>query len=145
MGMPSALYWLQPDKNEYKNRFGTEVALFRTSEGGMSRMAVSWDTPGDGGERGRIRTQNGTFYGKFEGLEKNTPEIKRPPLPPKVEAGGHGGSHGYLMNEFVTAILEDRKPLVDVAQALSMTVGGIVAHQSALKDGELLKIPQYKL
>jgi hypothetical protein len=71
--------------------------------------------------------------------------IKRPPLPPKVEAGGHGGSHGYLMNEFVTAILEDRKPLVDVAQALNMTVGGIMAHQSALKDGELLKIPQYKL
>jgi hypothetical protein len=24
-----------------------------------------------------------------------------------------------------------------------MTVAGIVAHQSALKDGELMKIPQY--
>lgn len=145
MGMPSKLYWLQADKNPYKNVFGTEIALFRTSEGGMSRMAVSWDTPGSGGEQGRIRTQNGTFYGKFEGVEKNVPEFKRPPLPPKVEAGGHGGSHGHLMNEFVTAILQDRKPLVDVAQALNMTVGGIVAHQSAMKDGELLKIPQYKL
>ena len=49
------------------------------------------------------------------------------------------------MNEFVTAILEDRKPLVDVAQALNMTVAGIVAHQSALQDGALLKIPQYTL
>jgi hypothetical protein len=57
--------------------------------------------------------------------------------------GGHGGSHGYLMSEFVDAILRDRKPWVDVAQALNMTVAGIVAHQSALKDGELLKIPQY--
>ena len=47
------------------------------------------------------------------------------------------------MNEFVTAILEDRKPLVDIAKALNMTVAGIVAHQSALKDGELLKIPQF--
>jgi hypothetical protein len=28
--------------------------------------------------------------------------------------------------------------------ALNLTVSGIVAHQSALKDGELLKIPQYK-
>jgi hypothetical protein len=27
----------------------------------------------------------------------------------------------------------------------NMTVAGIVAHQSALKDGELLKIPQFKL
>jgi hypothetical protein len=64
-------------------------------------------------------------------------------LPPGVEAGGHGGSHGYLMNEFVTAILEDRQPLVNIAWALNMTVGGIVAHQSALKNGELLKIPTY--
>jgi len=57
--------------------------------------------------------------------------------------GGHGGSHGYLTNEFVHAILQDRKPLVDVAMALNLTVSGIVAHQSALKDGELMKIPQY--
>ena len=60
-------------------------------------------------------------------------------------AGSHGGSHGYLMNEFVTAILEDRKPLVNVALALNMTVAGIVAHESAMKGGELLKIPQFKL
>jgi len=49
------------------------------------------------------------------------------------------------MNEFVTAILQDRKPLVDIALALNMTVAGIVAHQSALKDGEWMKIPQYRL
>lgn len=147
MAMPSIVKHLRPENNVYKNPFGTEIALFRTSEGGMSRMAVSWDTPGAGGEMGRIRGQKGSVYGKFqtEGDHKAAKEYKRPPLPPQVEAGGHGGSHGQLMNEFVTAILEDRKPLVDVAQALNMTVGGIVAHQSALKDGELLKIPQYKL
>ena len=49
------------------------------------------------------------------------------------------------MNEFVTAILEDRQPLVNIALALNMTVSGIVAHQSALKDGALMKIPQYTL
>ena len=145
MGMPSRVEHLQPANNRYKNAFGTEIALFRTSEGGMSRMAVSWDTPGYGGEMGRIRGQKGSFYGKFEGLEKNLPDTKRPPLPPGVAAGGHGGSHGYLMDEFVTAILQNRKPLVDVAMALNMTFAGIVAHQSALKDGELLKIPQFTL
>jgi len=108
-------------------------------------MAVSWDTPGAGGEMGRIRGQRGSFYGRYEGLEKNLPNTKRPPLPPRVQAGGHGGSHGYLMNEFVTAILTDRQPLVDIAQALNMTVAGIIAHQSALKNGEWLKIPQYRL
>ena len=69
--------------------------------------------------------------------------MERPPLPPGVDAGGHGGSHGRLMDEFVSAILQDRKPLVDVAMALNMTVGGIVAHQSALKDGELMKVLQF--
>ena len=144
-GMPSCIKYLQPANNRYQNRFGTEIALFRTTEGGMSRMAVSWDTPGDHGERGRVRGQRGSYYGKYEGLEKDLPPTKRPPLPPHVEPGGHGGSHGYLMNEFITAILEDRKPLVDISLALNLTVAGIVAHQSALKAGALMKIPQYRV
>ena len=135
-----------PDENNrYKNPFGTEIALFRTSEGGMARMAVSWDTPGYGGEMGRIRGQKGTFYGSYDGLVKDLPPAKRPPLPPSVDAGGHGGSHGHLTNEFVTAILENRRPLVDIAWALNMTVAGIVAHESAMKGGETLKIPAYAL
>ncbi|RIK81650.1 MAG: gfo/Idh/MocA family oxidoreductase [Planctomycetota bacterium] len=136
MGMPSVVEHLRPENNPYRNPFGTEIALFRTSEGGMARMAVSWDTPAAGGETGRIRGQKNE-------VPKTLP--KRPPLPPGVAAGGHGGSHGYLMSEFVDAILRNRQPLVDIAQALAMTASGIVAHQSALKNGELLKIPQYKL
>ena len=143
MGMPSEMKFFQPENNRYKNPFGTEIALFRTSEGGSARMAVSWDTPGFDGEMGRVRGQQGSYYKAFVGLERNKAEVQRPPLPPGVEAGGHGGSHGYLMNEFVTAILQDRQPLVNIAWALNMTVAGIVAHQSALKNGELLKIPAY--
>ncbi len=145
MGMPSRIHHLQPANNRYQNPFGTEIAMFRTSEGGMSRMAVSWDTPGASGEMGRIRGQRGSFYNKYEGLETKLPPTKRPPLPPGVAGGGHGGSHGYLMDEFVTAILQDRPPLVNIAMALNLTVAGIVAHQSALKNGELLKIPQYRI
>ena len=147
MGMTSPVEHLKPENNQFGNPFGTEIALFRTSEGGMARMAVSWDTPGVGGERGRIRTEKGTFYGEFQSGQKDqVPSASsRPPLPPGVDAGGHGGSHGYLMCEFVEAILQDRKPLIDVVQALTMTVSGIVAHESALKDGELMKIPQYAL
>jgi len=136
MGNRSIVPHLQPDGNDYGNPFGSEIALFRTSEGGMSRMAVTWDIQIAGGERGRV-------YG--EKNEEGKADTERPPLPAGVDPGGHGGSHGYLMSEFVDAILRDRKPWVDVAQALNMTVAGIVAHQSALKDGELLKIPQYSL
>src|SRR5688572_3162470 len=143
MGIPSKIKHLQPADNPYKNPFGTEIALFRTSEGATARMAVSWDTPGDSGEKGRIRGERGSFYQKYEGAEKKLPNTKRPPLPPTVEAGGHGGSHGHLTNEFITAILQNRTPLIDINQSLNMTVAGIVAHQSALKNGELLKIPQF--
>jgi predicted dehydrogenase len=143
MGQSSRVVHLQAANNRYKNGFGTEIALFRTSDGGTARMAVSWDSPGTGGEMGRVRGEKGSFYGRYEGLEKKLPGTTRPPLPPNVAPGGHGGSHGYLMNEFVSAILQNRVPLVNIAQALNLTVSGIVAHQSALKQGELLKIPQF--
>ena len=87
------------------------------------------------------------------GLKKGAMEIvadakmnlRKPALPPNMSAGGHGGSHGYLTNDFIEAILLDRLPLVNVAVALNTTMCGVIAHQSALKDGELLKIPQFTL
>lgn len=147
MGIPSRIFHLRPENNQYKNPFGTEIALFRTSEGGMARMAVSWDTPGYEGEMGRIRCDKGSITGlTFEGTtDISGVVLEKPPLPPNVDPGGHGGSHGYLCEEFVSALLENRKPLVDIISALNMTVSGIVAHESALKDGELLKIPHYSL
>lgn len=145
LGYPSVIPHLQSANNRYGNPFGTEIAFLRTSDGGSARMAVSWDTPGDQGERGRIRAQRGSYHRTFQGLDTRLPVIARPPLPPGVEAGGHGGSHGHLTNEFVLSILQDRQPLVDIAMALNLTVSGIVAHSSAQKDGEWLKIPQYRV
>ena len=107
-------------------------------------MVESWDTPGFGAEAGRIRGTKGSFYNRYEGLENDLPDISRPSLPNSVDAGGHGGSHGRLTDEFITAILLDRKPLIDIHMALNLTVAGIVAHQSALKNGEWMKIPQFK-
>jgi len=82
----------------------------------------------------------------FEGTSDiSALDLAKPPLPPSVDPGGHGGSHGYLCEEFVNSILQERAPLINVAWALNMTVAGIVAHQSALKDGELMRIPQYTM
>ncbi len=130
--------------NQYKNPFSDEVALFQTSEGGTSRMSMCTSIYGKVEETGRVFGQRGWMEGtQYRGTAKNLPDLSRPPLPPTVPAGGHGGSHGYLCHEFVTAILEDREPLVSVEEALAMTVPGIIAHQSAMKDGETLKIPQF--
>ena len=141
-GFPS----YQPGTNKYGNLFSDQVALFETAEGGASRMLMCKGIRSKGGETGRVFGEKGWMDGvEYSGTMKDLPDIERPPLPPGVKPGGHGGSHGQLMNEFVTAILEKRKPLVDVAQALNMTVSGIVANQSALKDGERMKVPQYKI
>jgi predicted dehydrogenase len=144
LAMPSIVPHLQPENNRYKNPFGTEIALLRTSEGGMARMAVSWDSFEPGAETGRVRGELGAMWnGRYDGTLKKLPDLVRPPLPPTVAPGDHGGAHGNLMNEFVTSILEKRKPLVDIAAALNLTVPGIVAHASALKNGETMKIPQF--
>ncbi len=146
MGMPSIVPHLQPGNNEFKNPYGTEVALFRTSEGGMARMAVSWDMPGAHGEKGRIYGQKGSFEERYSGeADLSNVGQEKPQLPPGVPAGGHGGSHGYLTDDFITSILLKRKPCVDVAGALNTTVSGIYAHMSAMKGGETLKIPQFTL
>jgi len=135
----------KPGANRYNNPFSDEIALFETAEGGASRILMCKGIQGKVSETGRVFGQKGWMDGlEYHGLLEKLPDLKRPPLPPKVKPGGHGGSHGQLMNEFVLSIIQERKPLVDVAQALNMTVGGIVAHQSALKDGERMKVPQYE-
>ena len=123
-------------ENQWKNPFGTEVGMFKTSEGGISRMAVSWDMKNAHGEKGRV-------YGQ----KPHNPKINgaRPALPPGVGAGGHGGSHGQLTNDFIISILLDREPIVNIGDALNMTMAGVIAHKSALKDGEWMRIPQYEL
>jgi len=144
IGFKGAAAAFQPGANRYDNRFTDEVALFETSEGGASRMGVLWSVFSRITETGRVFGEKGWMDGmNFRGTLRPRPDITRPPLPPGVAAGGHGGSHGYLMNEFVTAILEDRQPMIDVHEALAMTVPGVVAHQSALKGGERLKVPQF--
>ncbi len=146
LGMKSMIEVFQPTANVYKNPFASEIALFRTSEGGMSRMAVCWDMPGSGGEKGRIYGQKGAFEGRYNGQEDVSKiDQNKGQLPPGMQAGGHGGAHGYLTDDFVGAILAGRQPRVNVATALNTTVSGIYAHMSAMKDGENLKIPQFVL
>jgi hypothetical protein len=56
---------------------------------------------------------------------------------------GHEGSHTFLTHEFVDAVLNHRKPVVDVYAAVAFTAPGIIAHQSALKGGEQMKVPNF--
>jgi hypothetical protein len=68
--------------------------------------------------------------------------LERLPEPMRVKSG-HGGSHTFLTHEFISAIQEDRQPAVNVWEAIAYTLPGIVAHKSALRGGEVLKIKDY--
>ena len=60
-----------------------------------------------------------------------------------TQGGGHGGSHPHMVHEFVSAIVEDREPFPNAAQSANWTSVGILAHESALQGGQLMKLPNF--
>ncbi|MBQ7394818.1 MAG: Gfo/Idh/MocA family oxidoreductase [Lentisphaeria bacterium] len=93
-------------------------------------------------------------------MTKLTDEEMRDPLPEEVVAafteavkeekghgdfmfGGHGGSHPYLVHEFVSAVAERRRPAISAWDAAMYMAMGVAAHQSAVRDGELVQVVDF--
>jgi predicted dehydrogenase len=62
-----------------------------------------------------------------------------------IQGAGHGGSHPHLAHEFVNALVEDRDPYPNAVQSANWTCVGICAHESALKGGEIVRLPAFTL
>ena len=62
-----------------------------------------------------------------------------------IQGGGHGGSHPHLVNEFLQALTAGREPSPGAVTSANWTCVGICAHQSALKGGEIVKLPAFTL
>ncbi|NLF16648.1 MAG: Gfo/Idh/MocA family oxidoreductase [Lentisphaerae bacterium] len=58
---------------------------------------------------------------------------------------GHEGTHVFLVNDFVRSVASDRLPPNHVWLAARYNAPGIVAHESARRDGERLTIPDFGL
>ncbi len=58
---------------------------------------------------------------------------------------GHGGSHPHLVNEFLSALLEDRDPYPDAVMSANITCSGILSHESAMHGGKIIPIPDFAL
>ncbi len=54
---------------------------------------------------------------------------------------GHEGSHQLLVDDFVTAVNDGVLPPVNAWQAARYTLPGLIAFESAKRDGERLTIP----
>jgi hypothetical protein len=158
--------------NRYLNPFWNTTGFFKTSRGHSSRISVFWHVAAGGTERAQfygdrlsylmarpekspntviriskdgktVLDSNGYPEGKVDIQAYRQPNyMERLPEPMRVKSG-HGGSHTFLTHEFVRAIVEDRHPSVNIWEAIAYTLPGIVAHQSALNNGEVMKIKDY--
>jgi predicted dehydrogenase len=70
--------------------------------------------------------------------------VQLPGMPEPVSVGAHhGGSHPFLVNEYVRSIVDAHSPLIDARTAARWTAPGICAHQSALAGGTEIEVPDY--
>lgn len=60
-----------------------------------------------------------------------------------IQGSGHGGSHPHLVNEFINALIENRNPYPDAKESANITCVGILAHESAMKGGEIIHLPDF--
>ena len=70
-------------------------------------------------------------------------DVSALPVEFKGLGNGHMGSHQLLAHDFVTAVNEQRLPTVNAWVAARYTLPGIVAHESALRGGERLRIDDF--
>ncbi len=56
-------------------------------------------------------------------------------------AGAHFNSHPFLVDDFVRAVVDDMLPPNNAWDAANYMIPGLIAHESAIRDGELLDIP----
>jgi len=59
------------------------------------------------------------------------------------QGAGHGGSHPHLVHEFIDALKAGRQPFPNARQSANITCVGILAHESALKGGEIIYLPSF--
>ena len=60
-----------------------------------------------------------------------------------TQGGGHGGSHPHLVHEFVSALVEGREPYPNARQSANWTCTGLLAHESAMRGGTIMKLPEW--
>ncbi len=148
-----------PYFKEQGDAFSNETALFQMSNGSTMRICETREIGLRGRETFRIYGTQGSFEnGRWCDKESSTPlsaEEMRQSLPPEVEDafravsrtsevyGGHGGSHPFLVHEFVEAVAQERQPAIHVWSAVRYMAAGVIAHKSALRDGEILSVPDW--
>lgn len=62
-----------------------------------------------------------------------------------MQGSGHGGSHPHLAHEFLTSLVTGRESYPNARQSANITCVGILAHESAMNGGKIMKLPEFTL
>jgi hypothetical protein len=87
---------------------------------------------------GDVTVDGATFHGVAK-----VHDVGRLPKEFAALPTGHGGSHQFLVDDFVRACVTHTPPPNNVWRAARYAVPGIVAHDSAVRGGELLAVPDF--
>ncbi|HQR06204.1 MAG TPA: Gfo/Idh/MocA family oxidoreductase [Gemmatales bacterium] len=83
------------------------------------------------------------FAGRLpEGIRKFTGAIHDATHLSFLQGAGHGGSHPHLVHNFLMAVLGKQPAFPDAPTSANWTMVGICAHDSAMKGGARVEIPQ---
>lgn len=101
------------------------------------------DTMADGD--GRVKYKYMAGFSKVHNLDRLPPAFLE--MEKYIHVGinsiyGHNGSHAFLVDDFVRAVLTGKLPPVDPWLAAHCTLAGIYAHRSAMQGGVTLKLPE---
>ena len=106
--------------------------------------------PADGQRGNRVEMSQLTVPDMTDNLPTPIRQFVRPSeaqfagmTAPVPVGAGHGGSHPFLVHEFVSSIVDRRSPVIDARRAAAWTAPGICAHESALDGGAERTVPDY--
>ncbi len=96
------------------------------------------------GDRNMVRLRREQYH------EKRTEPVDQIYLPdfPEHHAealkAGHGGGDFFMNLHFAEAIRKDEQPFLDVYRGVTMSIVGILAYRSALRDSNTLEVPDLR-
>jgi len=88
------------------------------------------------GNMSKVTSADGTHHGV-----SSVHPVERLPKEYRGLPNGHNGSHQFLVHDFVSACMTGKTPPNNVWAAARYLVPGLIAHESALKGGGLMEVP----
>lgn len=134
-----------------------EVGIFKTEKGSVIKILVGFGIKvkrasgyhnyiiyGTKGCLETSRVEENLTLAYFDDIP-HTKKMIDMPLSSAYEAPqlGHGGTEYYLVKDFIECVLEDKREPIGIKEALSYGLPGICAHQSALNNGGVVKVPNF--